>query len=685
MNVDAACRLILARNWTGSRSDKLHALIVAGCSFIATVTLCGLMSVDHLASAVSSRAEARSFAPVADGEDTAFERTVMYDVAPDGRGITVVLTRLTQQLETIPGLPLQPKFGWYTSPELQNLARLDRDLARRFPDAQEISKSGIARADELLAYRIVASDFPLNEELSMRRADYFGDAGEVDRLPLAIVSLLLLLVMGLVIRAALTLNMRSTRQRDGLFYVLGVSHGTNRWIRFFDAGVQALPGSVLAIALWGVTAPRLNEIPLVGRPVARGDLALGWEVLAIILCAIFIFSGVIASSFRSAQQNSRPAQQTPNHPSRTGAVFVVLGLATSVFASWLTENELRPRLVVTGFIISLVSLPWALPLILFELGNRLAQSPLHQLFLLVGRSIAFRSRTFSLGMTGLILLIALGPVASSWIDVARQQDATVAIPAIVEARGLDTVSALRFKGNGTALLFVSNPVPGQSGQVFAECSELLQLDLVENCSVGNQIRIPLLRQHEMITPVADLAKVIQGNENTDEGNFLFVSRDRRTEYELRAYALNTNHTNIRLYSNSVKVESVLVRWILGFLKIGMLLIALAMFLSVATQSTETAHSRQRLGALGLTVKEVRTLARTEAIVTYGVAGIVGALIGSVMLGTYLAIESSASLPIFSLTLVPVSVLFAICVAMWQVTIQTSDPLEVWAERTSSGW
>lgn len=685
MRVSVVRRIVFSRNWMGSASAKFHALIVAGCAFVVAMFLCGLFSIDHMSNAVTSRAEARSFAPIADGEDVGFERTVMYDVVPDGRGITVVLLRLTQQSNTLPGLPAQPKIGWYVSPELQRLARMDHVVANRFPVAQEIAKDGIARADELLAYRIVSNDLPLNEQLSTRRADFFGDAGEVDRLALIIVALLLFLPSGLLLRAALSLNAQSIRRRDGLLHVLGVSHGSVRWIRFFEGAVQTLPGSIAAIALWGLIAPTITQVPLVARPVLRGDLTIGWGEMVIILCLLTVASGLLAVSFQRTWQYSRPAERVPARPSATGAFFVVAGLTTSVFAAWLTESELRPRLIVTGIFIALVSLPWALPLVLFESGKRLAVSQVRPLFTLVGRSISFRSRSFSLGMTGLVLLIAIGPVIASWIGVARKQDSIVAVPVLVEAEGLDPTFALSFSNPETAILFISKVDSGQDAQVFAECSALKHLDLVETCSIGQQIRVPQLRRREMITPVADINTFVLNVDPADVGGFLFVSRDRNIEYQLRTHALNSESTDVRLYTNMAKFESVLVAWILGAIRVGLALIALAILLSVAGQVTDTALSRQRLGALGLTITETRRIARTEAAVTYFVAGITGALISAVTLGIYLVVEQSSSLPIHTLVLALLAIFVTICVAMWQAHVQTLDPLEVWTEHASSGW
>ncbi len=195
-----------------------------------------------------------------------------------------------------PGMSRLPEPGQaVVSPELDRLASAHPELAARYPNRSVLAPEGIGSGDELFAYVRMPEDRTLAGEKAAVRARGFGPPTGADRsLPLfleppeeigtpVVAGVLGFLILPGLIVLAVGLATAS-EVRDRRFVVLrslGAPGRTLAALAVLETMVLAAPGLVAVAVLWGAISPRLEQVPLVGQNVVRGDLGLPWWVIAL--------------------------------------------------------------------------------------------------------------------------------------------------------------------------------------------------------------------------------------------------------------------------------------------------------------------------------------------------------------------------------------------------------------------
>lgn len=233
------------------------------------------------------------------------------------------------------------------SPALADAIHIYPDLQQRYPAFTTMEFDGVSYAGEFIAYirpenreeflarnpvvvyefnatsptptptrRVVSS--PLNKPLALT------------------VTTIAVMIPCLILMTSGLMTASSTRTvRTRLLRMIGA----NRWsiwrISFLELSIISLPVSLAILISWWTLAPRLVEIPVLGRSVVRGDIALkGWQVgtlavsmVVLVSLAAFITSHVIVD--RKAVSGERTRRLILS----TKAIAVIAVLATTVFYS----------------------------------------------------------------------------------------------------------------------------------------------------------------------------------------------------------------------------------------------------------------------------------------------------------------------------------------------------------------
>lgn len=308
-----------------------------------------------------------------------------------------------------PGMPRMPKQGQAAvSPALDRLASRHPGLAARYPGRMVLNPQGVGSGDELIAYVRMPEGRSLPGDLvgdlasgdtQAVRVRAFGSPSENDDVfpivepfsdPLTVASAVggvigLLVVPGLVVLvvgiATATGGARGTdveATRPGVASPMEPpAHAALQTLR------SAFPAILGVTVVWGIVAPYLERVPLVGHGVLRGDLGLPWWVLLAELSVCTGASGFAAAfvtfvrprlATRWRREPSRRAVLTPLQaavPFAVALVAFLLGRSVPPYP----ESALNPKLMLwfIGVAAALTGVVLALPVVLRSVGSELSR------------------------------------------------------------------------------------------------------------------------------------------------------------------------------------------------------------------------------------------------------------------------------------------------------------------------
>jgi hypothetical protein len=688
----ALFRLALRGSWAGRRVAVQRALVASLAAGAATVVVCGVVSTTLLLQRVEERSAARSFAPVVGAEPAAIRMHVVFDAAPDGDQIYVYWWRLLDPDVHLPGVPERPAVdSWYVSPALADRIETDPALAGRFPGAEEIARSGIANADELVAYRFVDPTVDLSDSLSARLDPDAYLADPVDTRVRSVLRaafvLLALPVLGLLFAGLAPLS-ASLDQRLGVLEALGASRRVRSSLIACQAALSATPGALAGAAGWWAVAPHLTTVPFVGRRVFAGDLRISVSLALASTVLVLVAAGTVAAARHRGAASGRPSRRVSRPPDGRRALLLVLGLTMMAAGSGLVADS--GRLYLTGLFLSAVGGVAALPLLFVRLGDALADST-GTLPLLVGRRLRWNARTASRSLLLVGVLAALSPVAFAWIQLERARLNDAGSPTGIQPVPLEgalptgEVESLRRRTGAVPVELVADrnvdPAAQPPPVLVGDCRALGRLVDLTRCDESGFALSPAAEPgFARYSPDGAASSSLVGLAARPEGYetvaTLFVGEDRRAvEAALRAHIVNRAQPGPPVgYVEYLLHESPLTRWALGGLVVGTLTAGMALGLHLAAQAARSATSRTRLGAMGMSRAALRRLAATESALTVALTGLSCCVVGALANWWFVQLSPGAAMNLAAIGIVVAAVLAAAAlsgVASWFTTSETT--------------
>ncbi len=661
-------RLALAASWRGRHRDERRAAVVAGAAAVVAVMAAGCVSAWLLSTRINERATARSFR-AAGSAPPAMERSALFDETSAGQQIYVYWWRILAPGARIPGVPADPPVGsWFVSPALREVMRYDPAVAERFgSDAAVIGKDGVAHRRELLAYRFVDHDSDRAEKLSLEPGlDWIGDGAEVVELfPISVAAVALIGIPGFgLMLAALAPFGPVLERRDSLLDALGASQGTRTGLAVAHAALCAGPGAVAGSLAWYLLSRELTAVPLVGRAVFRGDLAMpAIPAVLVALGVTGLASAVVGVRPRRANGN-RPAQAMPGTPPAARIVPLLVGLAVAVVGI-ATPDRGGAKVFLVGVVAVAIGAVAGLPYVLDRVGRRLAEHPT-TLALLVGRRLQWDATSSARSLVAVGTLAVLLPLVAAWVAVARSLDTPPETASYaVELRGdvTDaTVSELAERTGAVPVKVVTATNGPPEPLLVGDCRALAEVVALARCDASFEFARPsrvVLGGYERL-PGARSAPPGATVRST-----LFVSLEGpQTERLLRSFVVNGTQARLQVATpgRSVFRESPLVSWILGAATLAGLVGGCALLLHLAAQAARSALSRARLLAVGADRSTLRRLAGGEAGLAVAVVGLTCTAVGAVCSWLFVQKDPSAAVPYAVIAYVIVGILVAATVA-----------------------
>jgi hypothetical protein len=594
----------------------------------AAVTVIGLgcLSAWLLTTRIDHRSSERSFIPAAGGAPTALTMDGLYDELRNGRQIYVYWLRVVDPDTRVMGVAGPPRPGtWWVSPALATAIAREPGLRSRYPNARTIDLAGIAQPDELLAYRFLGPGPDLSERFTRQRGGgWIGDGGEtVELYPIAVAGLGLIGIPGVgLLTAAMGPSSGALQRRRRLLVAIGASRWTEQRLVATHVAVSSLPGALIGAAGWWAIAPRLEVVPLVGRRVVPGDLAVPVLAALVASAAVTGLATLVASVRVRRERTTRPSDAAPRRPSAARLAPLLVGLAT-LAAGVAIPDRGGARVFIMGIVATTLGATAALPFLIDRAGAALARGR-STVALLVGRRLGWNASSSARSLVAVGALGCLVPVVAAWVAVARDLDRADPRPSlVVELRG-----------------HLSRP----------DVSALSR------------------RTRATVTVDAD--------SETNRFTAATAADAVRTERMLRSYVVNGSqaHRQVTIPGRDTGHESPLVRWILGAATTFGLVALAALGLHLATQAAELARSRARLVALGADRGFLRRLAGAEAAGSVLLVGLGGTTVGAVNSWMFVQRDASAAVPVLVISLVAIVVLVAGAVAGLAAAATVSDRL-----------
>lgn len=200
-----------------------------------------------------------------------------------------------------PGIDRMPEPGVaVVSPALRDLFEREPDMAARYPHYVVLGKQGLADEGERIAWIRPTDPERLTAGFHTRIADFgvpdratpgwsFSIAEPMERLGLALALGILLVLPGVLL---LFVGLATSSQlRESRFLTMRMLGAGWRWmtkLALLESLLLAIPGMVLAFVGWIVLASRLGTLPLVGKDVLTGDLAIRPAQGVVALAAFFV-------------------------------------------------------------------------------------------------------------------------------------------------------------------------------------------------------------------------------------------------------------------------------------------------------------------------------------------------------------------------------------------------------------
>lgn len=616
-------------------AQRRRLMLLTVASAVSAVVLLAVLGAVHTVQQEGVRFDARRIQLAAAGSGSGLDVKGGYDTWRGEQFPVIWLRPSSGPVPLPPGMTVRPASGgWYISPALAALTRREPALAERFPRARVLGDAGVLNPGELLAYRFLPADGDLGQYASRVRGfgggggiGYpIGDATELNVPPIALAAAGLVGVpLLLLLLAALTISSPIRVQRMLTLHALGMPRGQRRRLIAYETLLTTTPGVLGGALIWTLAGRNLATLPLVDRPVTRGELVpppLSTAAAAVgLITAVVLLSLLVLDGRRRFRVSPRPlvGSQTLRQarwlPLAAGAVLLVSSLARN------GKGAALPALA--GVLLTTCGLPLVLPILARAVGAAVARTggPGQ---LLAGRGLQRAPLTAVRPLFGLAAILVVTPVVATWLAIARQHDPpTVPDQQLQVARITGALTsleptALRAAEPADIVMAVKEGAGGQ--QIFAGCTQLRRLLDTPAC-VGNTLTA---------AGNARLTRLVGGSGGfslnasaavAGRPDMILVLGQRSPSFEtrIRAAALN-QRAAVSVFSDEdlLQRESPLVAWILGGLKAlcGLLFAALAV--SLIGRSVGDPASRRLLGVLGLTGSQIRAVQLRGFLLAYGV-------------------------------------------------------------------
>lgn len=345
-----------------------------------------------------------------------------------------------------PGVTQLPDPGQaVVSPALDRLASRNPTLAKRYPDRLVIGGEGIRSEDELFSYVRVQEERSIQGDDLATRAGSFGalpGAGSFlaresytsSEAPVAAVSMG---VFGFVVMpGVLVLAVgvaTGSNLRDHRFEVLGWVGAPIRTLTVLamvETMILAMPGLILITVFWAAIAPSLEQVPLVGHDVVRGDLMLpGWLLLlelAISIVVVGLMAVAVTAIRRTRRRVARPRPASGQSSFALLRIaplsFVLVALVLSKIIQSTQGTVAAAYLYLAAMVVAVFGVPLILPGILRAVGKILGQARSVPTSI-AGRSLQWDPVRASRPFVGLSALIVVALVGSMYIALASNVEA----------------------------------------------------------------------------------------------------------------------------------------------------------------------------------------------------------------------------------------------------------------------
>lgn len=461
-----ALHLVTRRN--GGSSWRLTAVAVA--AFYAMLLALGALSVFLLLEREHARVESR-MPLVAGPEDSPRTLLIERDDSWDGNQFPVFWIEPVAAVQPAlpPGLSRMLEPGESAvSPRLDDLARKHPELDARYPRRIVLDNVGLQNPRELIAY--YRSERPLGDSPMILRVAAFGigpaelrgPVGQADAphgAPVVSALLALVVVPGLVVVACGLGAQSSAREyRFQVLQWIGAPVSMLSSISAMEVAFVAVPLAVILGFGWYGLSGSLDAIPILNRPVIRGDLQPPlWACFAaaggIALVAAILSAAAAAFPARGGSARSRPGLRpgviSPVRLVVLVSVWILLAAGTQV----LDGGRKETIVVLAGLAVIPLAAVAAAPHGVRACGAFLRRTAVPEL-LLAGRRMEWDPRGSGrpfLAVTALVAL-AVGTVGYTHARMSNPDEAT-GTPGAPQAEM--TVNAA-----SAALVSWGNPAPG---------------------------------------------------------------------------------------------------------------------------------------------------------------------------------------------------------------------------------
>lgn len=303
------------------------------------------------------------------------------------------------------------------SPALATLVTSNPALGTRYHVTAVLDWPGVTSGEDLVAYvrppSAMLEALPQHLRIASFHGSLGGDQSRVFGSPPIDLSLAQLGAgeLGLVVIPAIVLCLaglaaKSPRRasRFELLRALGMSQRMLRSLSAIECVLAILPGTLLAVILWWVSAPWLTTIPFTGRRVVPGDLSWPATGYLLLICGMTIVAGVIGWMQPRRQADSSPRPTLRRHRI-TSWILLPLGLAGCVYAAMLfVNNRADADLALIGSGLAVVGVIAIVPALIRLTGALLGHAGDVSGFL-AGRSLTWQPGWLAASFAGLAALV----------------------------------------------------------------------------------------------------------------------------------------------------------------------------------------------------------------------------------------------------------------------------------------
>ena len=668
-------RIGFAGAWRSGTADRVRSLLVSSCVALLVMVASGFLAASYAHDRAVDRVWSRGYTSAPVGEPAAYDRAVLFDVAPDGSQIVVVNWHLGTASQLPRGFPpgAVPDV-FYLSPALAQLTAQSAVLRERFaPSPSRLDAAFIGQADELLAYRLTDSPTGMGERLAgTPGSEGIGEVTLPRRDSTAAPTVLLLGLPGLgLVWAASSVPATRLRRRALTLHTLGASRTQVALAATAQSMALVLPGAVAGVVAWRLLAAQLSTIPLTGLAVFPGDLALsGLQQASVVVGVAAVYTVFLARSSlsRGPSHHRRPSDVLP---------MIAIGLA-SLLAAPVFGGKTGFALLLGGIGALVLGAPALVERVCLVVGARLSQRPYWK-SLLVGRRLMDAARGTARSQIAWLSLLVVTPAAACWIATVRLTDPQPASDVYIVQATSENVFGSRgwleeqLDAHSAQVAIERLPVDDQRTpmlRLIADCSDMTDLLRQPDCPDGGDYELnPEIGSLAIFERVASTKT--PAAYDLDPSSLLFFDYgDHRLEELLRAISVRTPGLSVSSDLTTLQRESPLVPYVLGALGAMTIVVLLALTLSIAGQAARNATSRRLLAVIGASRSMVARVAALEAAAAVGIAATSTIPLTAFALWTMRRIEPSTVLPTKPLVWIAVGMIGGTLVAAIAAAIST---------------